>query len=168
MLAIPVAMPRRSGNHLTSVLTGEIYPSPQPIPPITPIPRKTSTDWPAARPMPPTIKPIPKNSAAAVAATRGPRRSTQGPPKAALRPSRTSAVVNVVYGGLNHQGLVGNSAWIGLLNVLHAYTDPMHTCTPTAPRGMRQRFGVIGNSVARALYVNSRSRMTDSLVRGDS
>ena len=70
--------------------------------------------------MPPMSRPVPKNSAAAVAATRGPRRSTHGPPNAALRPSSTSAVVNVVYGGLNHQGSSGNSAWIGRLKVLHA------------------------------------------------
>ena len=42
------------------------------------------------------IRPVPKNNAAAVAATRGPRRSTHGPPNAALSPSSTSAVVNVV------------------------------------------------------------------------
>ena len=64
--------------------------------------------------------PLPKNSAAAVAATRGPRRSTHGPPNAALRPSSISAVVNVVYGGLNHHGASGKSAWIGRLNVLQA------------------------------------------------
>ena len=72
-------------------------------------------------------RPVPKNSAAAVAATRGPRRSTHGPPNAALNPSSASAVVNVVYGGLNHHGASGNNAWMGRLNVLHAYTDPMHT-----------------------------------------
>ena len=90
------------------------------------------------------IRPVPKNSAAAVAATRGPRRSTHGPPNAALRPSSTSAVVNVVYGGLNHQGSSGNSAWIGRLNVLHAYTEPMQMCTATAPTGMRHRSVAIG------------------------
>ncbi len=57
--------------------------------------------------MPPMTSPLPKNNAAAVAAARGPRRSTQGPPNAALNPSSTSAVVKVVYGGLNHQGDVG-------------------------------------------------------------
>ena len=46
----------------------------------------------------------------AVAAARGPRRSTHGPPNAALNPSSTSAVVNVVYGGLNHHGSPGKSA----------------------------------------------------------
>src|SRR5678810_211789 len=97
------------------------------MPPITPIPRKTSTDWRTASPRPPIINPIPKNTAAAVAAQRGPRRSTHGPPNAALNPSSASAVVNVVYGGLNHHGASGNNAWIGRLNVLHAYTDPMHT-----------------------------------------
>ena len=38
MIAIPVAIPRRSGNHFTSVDTGEMYPRPRPIPPITPPP----------------------------------------------------------------------------------------------------------------------------------
>ena len=39
MMAIPVAIPRRSGNHLIKVETGEIYPRPSPIPPITPDPK---------------------------------------------------------------------------------------------------------------------------------
>ena len=68
---MPVAMPRRSGNHFTSVLTGEMYPSPQPMPPMMPMPRNTRTDCAAARPTPPIRRPVPKNSAAAVAATRG-------------------------------------------------------------------------------------------------
>src|SRR6187397_246226 len=89
--------------------------------------------------MPPIIRPIPKNSAAAVAAVRGPRRSTHGPPNAALRPSSTSAVVNVVYGGENHHGVSGSNCWIGRLNVLQAYTEPMQTCTATAPAGTSQR-----------------------------
>src|ERR1039458_2740792 len=33
MIAIPVAIPGRSMNHLMRVETGEIYPSPSPIPP---------------------------------------------------------------------------------------------------------------------------------------
>ena len=36
MIAIPVAMPRRSGNHLMSVDTGVMYPMPSPQPPSTP------------------------------------------------------------------------------------------------------------------------------------
>jgi hypothetical protein len=36
MIARPVAIPGRSGNHLIRVDTGEMYPSPSPIPPITP------------------------------------------------------------------------------------------------------------------------------------
>ncbi len=36
MIAIPVAMPGRSGNHLMSVDTGEMYPRPSPMPPSTP------------------------------------------------------------------------------------------------------------------------------------
>ena len=81
-MAIPVAMPRRSGNHLTRVLTGEIYPRPHPIPPITPIPRKTNIACLVARPTPPSNRPKPKNTADAVAATRGPRRSTHAPGEA--------------------------------------------------------------------------------------
>ncbi len=34
--ATPVIIPRLSGNHLTSVATGTMYPSPRPTPPITP------------------------------------------------------------------------------------------------------------------------------------
>jgi hypothetical protein len=49
-----------------------------------------------ASPTLPISNPQPKNNAAAVAATRGPRRSTHGPPKAALRPSNTNAVEKVV------------------------------------------------------------------------
>jgi hypothetical protein len=36
MIANPVAIPGRSGNHLISVETGEMYPMPQPIPPSSP------------------------------------------------------------------------------------------------------------------------------------
>ena len=36
MMAKPVAKPRLSGNHLTRVETGVIYPVPKPMPPITP------------------------------------------------------------------------------------------------------------------------------------
>jgi hypothetical protein len=39
MIASPVAKPGRSGNHLMSVETGEMYPRPNPIPPRTPYPR---------------------------------------------------------------------------------------------------------------------------------
>ena len=80
------------------------------MPLMTPIPRNTSTPCPTANPVPPMRRPVPKNAAAAVAATRGPRRSTHGPPNAALSPSKASAVVNVVYGGLNHHGASGSSA----------------------------------------------------------
>ena len=66
------------------------------MPPMTPMPRKTSTFWRRSSPRPPRTSPVPKNSAAAVAATRGPRRSTHGPPNAALRPSSINAVVKVV------------------------------------------------------------------------
>jgi hypothetical protein len=45
----------------------------------------------------------------------------------------------VIYGGLNHAGAFGSSAWNGRLNVLHAYTEPMQICTATAPTGISQR-----------------------------
>jgi hypothetical protein len=45
MIAMPVAMPRRSGNHLISVDTGEMYPSPSPQPPMTPEPSHSSAIW---------------------------------------------------------------------------------------------------------------------------
>ena len=93
---------------------------------------------------------VPKQTAAAVAAARGPRRSTHGPPKAALSPSSTSAEVKVVYGGLNHQGDPGNSSWMGRLKVLHAYTEPMHRCTATAPSGMNQRLEVMARHITAA------------------
>ncbi len=36
MIAIPVDIPRRSGNHAINVDTGVMYPIPRPQPPITP------------------------------------------------------------------------------------------------------------------------------------
>src|SRR6266581_9709616 len=106
---------------------------------MVPIPIKTTTDCRSIRPTPPLMRPAPKKRAAAVAATLGPRRSTHGPPKAALSPSRTRAVVNVVYGGLNQAGSFGNSALIGRLNVLQEYTEPMHRWIATAAAGISQR-----------------------------
>ncbi len=38
IIAMPVAIPLLSGNHLIRVDTGEIYPKPKPIPPMTPLP----------------------------------------------------------------------------------------------------------------------------------
>ena len=45
MMARPVAMPRRSGNHLMSVETGEMYPRPSPQPPMTPAPSQSIQSW---------------------------------------------------------------------------------------------------------------------------
>jgi hypothetical protein len=39
MMAMPVAIPRRSGNQAISVETGVMYPMPRPHPPRTPYPR---------------------------------------------------------------------------------------------------------------------------------
>ena len=57
MIAIPVARPGRSGNHLISVETGEMYPRPRPMPPMTPYPRYTSHSWLVAMPSAPTRNP---------------------------------------------------------------------------------------------------------------
>ena len=43
MTAMPVARPRRSGNHLTSVEIGAIYPTPRPIPLMNPYVSRNST-----------------------------------------------------------------------------------------------------------------------------
>src|SRR5690348_7607638 len=118
---------------------------------MTPIPRKTSTDCLTASPTPPTTRPIPNSRAAAEAAARGPRRSTHGPPNAALKPSSISAVVNVVYGGLNHHGFPGSNAWIGRLKVLQAYTEPMQMCTATAPTGINHRLKPAATAVSVAI-----------------
>jgi hypothetical protein len=61
-----------------------------------------------------------KQIAARRPAARAPVRSTHGPHVAALKPSRTSALVNVGYGGVAHHGKLGSAAMMGRLSVLHA------------------------------------------------
>src|SRR5918993_63686 len=57
MMARPVARPGRSGNHLISVETGEICPTPSPIPPTPPYPKYPSHNCEVATPSAPMAKP---------------------------------------------------------------------------------------------------------------
>ncbi len=74
--------------------TGEMYPSPSPMPPMTPYPRYRSQSWPVAMPRLATQKPETQNVPATTMALRGPAFSTQVPPTAAERPSTTIAREN--------------------------------------------------------------------------
>src|SRR5438093_1617053 len=94
MMAIPVAMPRRSGNHLISVETGEMYPNPRPQPPITPEPSHKSQIWCKWTPRAEIMKPPPQQKAATTPAFRGPACSSHRPKTAAEDPRKTK---NKVY-----------------------------------------------------------------------
>src|SRR5947209_2034566 len=94
MIASPVAVPRRSGNHLMSVETGEMYPRPSPQPPITPDPIQRSQIWWRYTPSAEMKNPPLQQHAATTPALRGPSRSTHGPKSAAEEPSSTK---NSVY-----------------------------------------------------------------------
>src|SRR5215472_16103104 len=95
MIAMPVAMPRRSGNHFTSVDTGEMYPSPRPKPPITPEPSHSSHSWWPITPIAPRMRPPHHRIAAATPALRGPARSTHPPNTAADSPRNTKKRVYI-------------------------------------------------------------------------
>src|SRR5712671_303978 len=94
MIAMPVAMPRRSGNHLISMETGEIYPSPRPMPPIRPEPSHSIHNWCARTPAAEITSPPHQHRAATTPALRGPACSTQPPQRAAEEPRNTK---NKVY-----------------------------------------------------------------------
>src|ERR1700733_3143885 len=94
MIANPVAMPRRSGNHLINVDTGEMYPRPSPPPPRTPDPSHSTHSWCVRMPTAPATRPPHQHSAATTPALRGPARSSQPPQSAADPPSTTK---NSVY-----------------------------------------------------------------------
>src|ERR1041384_5549885 len=89
MMAMPVAMPRRSGNHLIRVETGEMSPSPRPTPPITPAPSHISHIWCIDAPMAASTRPPHQHTAETTPALRGPARSSQPPHSAALEPRKT-------------------------------------------------------------------------------
>src|SRR6056297_1201553 len=94
MMARPVASPLRSGNHLTSVETGAIYPSPSPTPLTTPKKKKNSQILSryvaSAEPNSPKVK----NPADRSPAFDGPYFSTTRPKIAAERPSTKMAILN--------------------------------------------------------------------------
>ncbi len=106
MIAMPVAMPRRSGNHLIRVETGEMYPRPSPIPPIRPMPSQTSQSWWTYTPSAPTRKPPPQQRAATSPALRGPARSSQPPNRAADSPSITMPMEKTMTRSLTRQSQV--------------------------------------------------------------
>src|SRR4051812_49435793 len=94
MMARPVARPGRSGNHLIRVDTGEMYPRPRPMPPITPEPRIIIQSWCIEMPMAEITMPPHQHSAATTPALRGPTCSSHPPQRAAAQPRKTK---NSVY-----------------------------------------------------------------------
>ena len=72
-----------------SVDTGEMYPSPKPIPPITPAPSQRSHSWCKRTASAESKSPPHQQQADTNAALRGPTRSSQVPKIAALEPRNT-------------------------------------------------------------------------------
>src|SRR6185437_15814779 len=95
MMAIPVAMPGLSGNHLMSVETGEMYPSPRPMPPITPEPSHSIQSWCMTTPSAEMRRPPHQQSAATTPALRGPACSSHPPQIAAAEPRNTKKSVYI-------------------------------------------------------------------------
>ena len=103
LVPAPVAMPRRSGNHLTRVETGEIYRD-----------RAHASKSAQAQPDDPELMQVdaerrhhesaaPQHTAATRPAFRGPSRSSHPPNSAADRPSTTMPIVNVHNKSLTRQ-----------------------------------------------------------------
>lgn len=125
IMAMPVAIPGRSGNHLIKVDTGDIYPSPSPIPPRNPWPKYTSQIWCVYTPIAAMKKPPEKQRADTNMASRGPTRSNHFPNIAAEAPSVNNAIENIHPKDVNFQSKLVDSVipitWvIGLLNTLYA------------------------------------------------
>ena len=95
IIAMPAAIPRRSGNHLRSVDTGEMYPSPKPIPPMTPEPSQSSHSWCQYTPMAEITSPPHQQRAETTPAFLGPARSSHVPKIAALDPRNTKKRVYI-------------------------------------------------------------------------
>src|SRR5215831_8409406 len=144
MIAIPVAIPGRSGNHLMSVETGEMYPSPSPMPPRTPYPSSSNQNWCVAPPSAATSNPPPKQSADANIARRGPTRSSHAPKTAAETPRKTIARLNTQPIVLSLQSS-GADAFppincdSGKLKTLNAYAWPIERWIARAAGGTSQR-----------------------------
>ncbi len=159
MIAIPVAMPRRSGNHLMSVETGEMYPSPRPHPPITPEPIQSIQIWWRWIPRAEIMNPPPQQNAAATPALRGPTRSSHPPNTAAEEPRNTKKSVYIQPRVLIFQSqVVANSVatklmswgqgtdWVmpmarlsGSQNTLKPYAMPMERWIASAAGGTSHR-----------------------------
>ncbi len=130
MIASPVAMPGRSGNHLMSVETGEMYPIPRPIPPSTPYPNATSQNSCSRMPSALTKNPPLKHTAEVNIALRGPTRSIHRPNTAADSPRNTIATWNrwamvPCFQSPAAGALIPTSVVIGILKTLNAYAWPM-------------------------------------------
>src|SRR6266852_3645478 len=159
MMAIPVAIPRRSGNHLMSVETGEMYPSPKPQPPITPEPsHNIQIGW-RCTPSAEMRKPPPQQKAATTPALRGPSRSSQRPNTAADEPRNTKKRVYIQPRVLIFQSHVvakmraknprsapQATGWVmpmarlsGSQNTLNPYAIPMDRWIASAAGGTSQR-----------------------------
>src|SRR5690242_14455548 len=120
MMAIPVARPRRSGNHLMRVDTGEMYPRPRPQPPITPDPSHSSHIWCSWMPRAEIMNPPPQQNAATTPALRGPACSSQRPKMAADEPRNTKNRVNIQPSVLIFQSqLAANTCWRKLMSAGH-------------------------------------------------
>src|SRR6218665_1573770 len=89
MMAMPAAMPRRSGHHLIGVDTGEISPRPSPIPPITPEPKTIIQNWCKYTPRAENNMPPHQHRADTTPTLRGPTRSSHPPQSEADDPSKT-------------------------------------------------------------------------------
>src|SRR5579884_2165141 len=144
MIAIPVAIPRLSGNHLMSVETGEMYPSPRPQPPITPEPSHNSQIWCRYTPSAETKNPPPQQNAATTPALRGPSRSTQRPKTAADDPRNTKNSVNIQPRVLIFQSpeagcVIPMARDSGSQNTLNPYAIPMERWIASAAGGTSQR-----------------------------
>src|ERR1044072_6527755 len=122
MIAVPVAMPGRSGNHFISVDTGEMYPMPRPTPPMTPYPKMTSQYWRVATPSEAIRKPEEKVTSDTNIAHLGPLRSTSVPPKAAERPRTRMAIWKGSALAVPEMSRAFSS---GVLKTLQAYAWPM-------------------------------------------
>src|SRR3954471_8548030 len=106
MMAMPVAMPRRSGNHLIRVETGEMEPNPSPMPPMIPDPSHISHSWWIMTPNAEITRPPHQQNVATTPALRGPARSSQPPQMAAAEPRNTKNRVYVHPSMFNFQSHV--------------------------------------------------------------
>src|SRR5499427_6067410 len=159
MIAMPVAMPRRSGNHLIRVETGEMYPRPRPIPPMIPVPSHIIQTWCRYTPIAENTRPPHQQHAATKPALRGPARSSQPPQTAAAAPRNTKYSVYIQPSSLIFQSQpvantramndMSGAQAIAVLPLIardsgsqkteNPYAMPMQRCIQSAAGGTSQR-----------------------------